>query len=99
MLMRLSVISSLTIGKRDVKGSLCGSIRPRTEAAARRVDTHTAGMRSQAALGKAQSPKAAETRAAMTDCPLKQHDSPSNSHFDISHLSFHLLCCCRDDAT
>lgn len=47
----------LTTGKRGIKGSLCGPIRPRTDEAARRVDTHSAGMRTQAALCKVQSPK------------------------------------------
>lgn len=41
---------SLTTRQRRIKDSLCGSIRPGAKSTARRVDTHTAGMRSQALL-------------------------------------------------
>lgn len=56
-MLMISDTCSLTTGERSIKGSLCGSIRPRTDAAARWADTHSTGMRSQAALGKVQSPK------------------------------------------
>lgn len=60
MLTVLSDTSSLTTGKWNVKCSPRGSIRPRTDAAARWVDAHAARVRSQAALGKAQSPESRE---------------------------------------
>ena len=53
----LSETCLLTAGKRKIKGSLCGSIRPKTDATAGRVDTHSAGMRSHVALRKVQSPE------------------------------------------
>lgn len=49
--------SSLTTGQGGIKGALHGSIRPRTDATARRADTHSAGVRSQAALSEVQFPK------------------------------------------
>lgn len=55
-LMMLSETCLLTAGNRKIKGSLRGSIRPKTDATAGRVDTHSAGMRSQVALRKVQSP-------------------------------------------
>lgn len=54
---KLCETSSLTTGNRTVKDSLCGSVRPRADAAARPVDTNSAGMRSQTMLRKVQPPK------------------------------------------
>lgn len=88
-------ISSLTTGKRSIKGSLCGSIRPRTDAAAGRVDAHSAGMRSQVALGKVQSPK----RRKQSRNDGSSAKTTSNMYSDFFTCVFHLLCCCGDDAT
>lgn len=52
--------SSLTTEERSIKSSPCGSVWPRTDATARRADTHSAWVRSQAALGKKQLPERRE---------------------------------------
>lgn len=92
---------SLTAGERGVKGSLCGSIRPRTDATAGGADTHSAGMRPQTPLGKVESPERKESRAEMTDCPPHKTTKPS-VWLTVCTLSsfcvFHLLCCCRVEA-
>lgn len=77
---------SLTAGKKRIKASPWRSIRPRANATAWRVDTHAAGMRSQAALSKVQLPKGKKQSWKMTDFPTKTTWQPVS--VSVLHSSF-----------